>query len=60
MESIRQSKTDMVDLYLISDILMRINVEPGSRGEELDLEKLIELSNEISDYVCSQRNSVQL
>ncbi len=60
MESIRQSKTDMVDLYLIRDILMRINVEPGSRGEELDLEKLIELSNEISDYVCSQRNSVQL
>jgi hypothetical protein len=50
----------MVDLYLIKDILMRINVEPGSRGEELDLEKLIELSNEISDYLSSQRNSVQL
>ncbi len=51
MESIRQSKTDMVDLYLIRDILMRINVEPGSRGEELDLEKLIELSNEVSDFL---------
>ncbi len=58
MESIRQSKTDMVDLYLIRDILMRINVEPGSRGEELDLEELIELPNEVSDYVCSQKDSV--
>lgn len=30
-------------------ILKKIGVEPGSRGEELDLEKLIELSNEILD-----------
>jgi hypothetical protein len=37
---------------------MWINVDPGSRGEELDLEELIELSNEISDYVCSQKDSV--
>ncbi len=36
--------------YLIP-ILKRINVEPGSRGEELDLEELIELSNEISGYM---------
>ncbi len=35
---------------------MWINVNPGSRGEELDLEKLIELSNEISDYVSLQKN----
>jgi hypothetical protein len=30
---------------------MWINVDPGSRGEELDLEELIELSNEVSDYL---------
>ncbi|MFQ5965758.1 MAG: 16S rRNA (adenine(1518)-N(6)/adenine(1519)-N(6))-dimethyltransferase RsmA [Candidatus Scalinduaceae bacterium] len=29
------------------NILKKVGIEPGSRGEELDLEKLIELSNEI-------------
>jgi 16S rRNA (adenine1518-N6/adenine1519-N6)-dimethyltransferase len=42
----------------LQPILKKVGIDPGSRGEELDLEKLIELSNEISDYVCSQRNSV--
>ena len=42
----------------LQPILKKVGIDPGSRGEELDLEKLIELSNEISDYVCSQKNSV--
>jgi len=42
----------------LQPILKKVGIDPESRGEELDLEKLIELSNEISDYVCSQRNSV--
>jgi 16S rRNA (adenine1518-N6/adenine1519-N6)-dimethyltransferase len=35
----------------LQPILKKAGIDPGSRGEELDLEKLIELSNEISDYV---------
>ncbi|MDR4497558.1 MAG: 16S rRNA (adenine(1518)-N(6)/adenine(1519)-N(6))-dimethyltransferase RsmA [Candidatus Scalindua sp.] len=31
------------------NILLRVGIDPGSRGEELDVEKLIELSNELSD-----------
>jgi 16S rRNA (adenine1518-N6/adenine1519-N6)-dimethyltransferase len=42
----------------LQPILKKVGIDPESRGEELDLEKLIELSNEISDYVCSQKNSV--
>jgi len=42
----------------LQPILKKVGIDPGSRGEELDLEKLIELSNEISDYVCSQKDSV--
>jgi 16S rRNA (adenine1518-N6/adenine1519-N6)-dimethyltransferase len=42
----------------LQPILKKVGINPGSRGEELDLEELIELSNEISDYVCSQKDSV--
>jgi 16S rRNA A1518/A1519 N6-dimethyltransferase RsmA/KsgA/DIM1 with predicted DNA glycosylase/AP lyase activity len=35
----------------LQPILKKVGIDPGSRGEELDLEKLIELSNEVSDYV---------
>ena len=42
----------------LQPILRKVGINPGSRGEELDLEELIELSNEISDYVCSQKDSV--
>ncbi len=44
----------------LQPILKKVGISPGSRGEELDLEELIELSNEISEYLSSQRNSVQL
>ncbi|MGR3174087.1 MAG: 16S rRNA (adenine(1518)-N(6)/adenine(1519)-N(6))-dimethyltransferase RsmA [Candidatus Scalindua sp.] len=37
-------------------ILERVGISPDSRGEELEVEKLIELSNEISDYVSLQKN----
>ena len=37
-------------------ILERVGISPDSRGEELEVEKLIELSNEISDYVSSAKN----
>ncbi len=37
-------------------ILERVGIRLDSRGEELEVEKLIELSNEISDYVSLQRN----
>jgi hypothetical protein len=36
-------------------ILGRVGIRPDSRGEELEVEKLIELSNEISDYVSLQK-----
>lgn len=36
-------------------ILERVGIRPDSRGEELEVEKLIELSNEISDYVSLQK-----
>jgi len=39
-------------------ILGRVGIRPDSRGEELETEMLIELSNEISDYVNSQKNPV--
>jgi 16S rRNA (adenine1518-N6/adenine1519-N6)-dimethyltransferase len=39
-------------------ILERVGIRPDSRGEELEIEKLIELSNEISDYVSLQINPV--
>jgi 16S rRNA (adenine1518-N6/adenine1519-N6)-dimethyltransferase len=42
----------------LQPILKKVGINPGSRGEELELEKLIELSNEISDYVCSQKDSM--
>ena len=35
-------------------ILERVGIRPESRGEELEIEKLIELSNEVSDYVSLQ------
>ncbi len=35
----------------LQTILKKVGINPGSRGEELDLEKLIELSNEISSYL---------
>jgi hypothetical protein len=44
----------------LQPILKKVGISPGSRGEELDLEKLIELSNEVSGYLSSQGNSVQL
>ncbi len=37
-------------------ILERVGIRPDSRGEELEIEKLIELSNEVSDYVSLQIN----
>lgn len=36
-------------------ILERVGIRPDSRGEELEIEKLIELSNEISDYVTAAK-----
>jgi 16S rRNA (adenine1518-N6/adenine1519-N6)-dimethyltransferase len=39
-------------------ILERVGIRPESRGEELEIEKLIELSNEVSDYVSLQGNPV--
>ncbi len=36
-------------------ILERVGIRPESRGEELEIEKLIELSNEVSDYVNSAK-----
>jgi len=39
-------------------ILERVGIRPESRGEELEIEALIELSNEISDYVNSQKDFV--
>jgi 16S rRNA (adenine1518-N6/adenine1519-N6)-dimethyltransferase len=39
-------------------ILERVGIRPESRGEELEIEKLIELSNEISDYLSSRKNPV--
>ena len=35
-------------------ILECVGIRPESRGEELEIEKLIELSNEVSDYVSLQ------
>ena len=35
----------------LQPILKKVGINPESRGEELDLEKLIELSNEISGYM---------
>jgi 16S rRNA (adenine1518-N6/adenine1519-N6)-dimethyltransferase len=40
----------------LAAILERVGIRPDSRGEELEIEKLIELSNEISDYVSLQKN----
>ncbi len=37
-------------------MLERVGIRPDSRGEELEIEKLIELSNEVSDYVSLQIN----
>ncbi len=42
----------------LQPILKKVGINPGSWGEELDLEELIGLSNEVSDYVCSQKDSV--
>jgi 16S rRNA (adenine1518-N6/adenine1519-N6)-dimethyltransferase len=42
----------------LQPILKKVGINSGSRGEKLDLEELIELSNEISDYVCSQKDSM--
>jgi 16S rRNA (adenine1518-N6/adenine1519-N6)-dimethyltransferase len=42
----------------LQPILKKVGISPGSRGEELDLEELIELSNEVSGYLCSQKDSV--
>ncbi|MBS1258647.1 MAG: Ribosomal RNA small subunit methyltransferase A [Candidatus Scalindua arabica] len=39
-------------------ILEYVGIKPESRGEELEIEKLIELSNEISDYVTSRKDPV--
>jgi len=39
-------------------ILERVGIRPESRGEELEIEKLIELSNEVSDYVSLQEKPV--
>ena len=39
-------------------ILEHVGIRPESRGEELDIEKLIELSNGISEYLNSGKQSV--
>ena len=40
-------------------ILERVrSIRPESRGEELEIEKLIELSNEVSDYVSLQKKTL--
>jgi 16S rRNA (adenine1518-N6/adenine1519-N6)-dimethyltransferase len=35
----------------LQPILKKVDIDPGSRGEELDLEELIELSNEVFSYM---------
>ncbi|GAX60306.1 dimethyladenosine transferase [Candidatus Scalindua japonica] len=40
-------------------IVERTDIRPESRGEELDLEKLIDLSNGITEYLNTWRQSVQ-
>ena len=42
--------------YDLMTILERVGIRPDSRGEELEIEKLIELSNEISEYLSLQKN----
>ena len=39
-------------------ILKHVGIKPESRGEELDIEKLIELSNGISEYLNPGKHSV--
>ncbi len=41
-----------------ASILKKINIKPESRGEELDLEKLIELSNEVFCYEDSKKTFI--
>ena len=39
-------------------ILEQVNIKPKSRGEELDIDALINLSNGISEYLDSREHSV--
>ena len=39
-------------------ILEHVGISPESRGEELDIEALINLSNGISEYLRSKKQSV--
>jgi hypothetical protein len=41
-------------------ILENIGIRSKSRGEELDIEALIDLSNGISEYLSSRKQSVSL
>ena len=38
-------------------ILEQVNIKPKSRGEELDIDALINLSNGISEYLSSKKQS---
>ena len=48
----KETRNDLVT------ILEHVGIRPESRGEELDIEKLIELSNGISEYLNSSKQSV--
>ena len=50
-----ESKKIRKDLVVI---LEQIGIKPQSRGEELDIEALINLSNGISEYLSSKDQSV--
>jgi len=52
---IKESKETRNDLVTI---LEHVGIRPESRGEELDIDKLIELSNGISEYLNSSKQSV--
>ncbi len=51
----KESKETRNDLVTM---LEHVGIRPESRGEELDIEKLIELSNGISEYLNSSKQSV--
>jgi 16S rRNA (adenine1518-N6/adenine1519-N6)-dimethyltransferase len=54
LEMKEESKVIRKDL---ASILEHVGIKPKSRGEELDIEALIDLSNAISEYLSSKKQS---
>jgi 16S rRNA (adenine1518-N6/adenine1519-N6)-dimethyltransferase len=54
LEMKEESKVIRKDL---ASILEHVGIKPKSRGEELDIEALIDLSNAISEYLSSKKKS---